>query len=132
MQDPVLEKMQHLMNKYQGQQPASALGVPPNDSLLPVLNDIVQLGDAVLTLRGKLADKGISNAMVEQIMQGLASQIEAQLAPMLTEQIQQAVAQSVAESMQSLHAQLGVLVHDSVHNTLTQHGFTTGRNDQPL
>ncbi len=129
MQDPVLEKMQQLMNKYKGQQSVSALDSAPDDSLLPVLNDIVQLGDAVLTLRGKLADQGISNALVEQIMQGLTAQIETQLAPLLTEQIQQAVARSVAESMQSLHTQLGVLVHDSVHSTLTQHGFANSRND---
>ncbi len=121
MQDPVLEKMQQLMEKYQGQnrQPSASASLIASDAL-PVLKDIVKLGDAVPASRH--LNKAFSSDLAEQLAQAIEMRLQGQLDQLLNEQIRQAINGALAASLPALREHISALVRASVNETLAQQG----------
>lgn len=128
MQDPVLEKMQQLMNKYQVKTPLSGMSRwVPNHSELPVLSEIVQLGDAV-----PVAARNATHAsepptsipaktdLSTLAIQSLVDQLCSTLTPLIEQQIQQFITLTLAEHLPHLQTSLQQQVREQVQHCVTQ------------
>ncbi len=115
MSDPVFDKMQQLMGKYQG---ASAQNDPlPGEP--PVLTEIVRLGSAVQ--HAQPASAGLhshASSMAAQIARDIEPRLQQEFDTLLSAQINQAVQLAVANTLPILHERLTKLIRDSVESAL--------------
>ena len=126
MQDPVLEKMQQLMQKYQGQPdstPAARSLVTGN--AVPILRNIVKLGDAIPPQRDTTDAPFLSTKLINTLHSQIEQELQAQLKPLLAEHLQRVLTQAIADSLPELQQQFQTLIHDSVQHALDRQGLPT-------
>lgn len=131
MQDPVLEKMQQLMQKYQGQTDSTpAARSLATGNAVPVLTNIVKLGDAVPPQR-ETADLPARSAanLAHTLQQQIEQELQAQLKPLLAEHVNRVLTQAIADSLPELQQQIQALIHDSVQHALDRQGLSGKRDN---
>lgn len=129
--DPLLDKMDALLKKHRVVEPAAApvaqaAFVPPpmpEDAWLPVLTDVVDLGE--VDALPSIPDEGTAQATVPQTLVNIDPEaILQELEPRLSALIQGAVAERIRtgldDALAGLLAQLDVHVREIVRETLNE------------
>ena len=142
MDDPLIDKMQALMGKYQ--QPAVSHGAAPaqNSAMLadsrsgfPVLTDIVQLGDAVF--HSTLADppapesepsaitlhNDSANQIAQQVLDIIDAQLQQQVDMLVTPRLQRAMDEVLATLLPQLIINIESIVHETLIKEFSRHGI---------
>lgn len=119
MSDPVFDKMQHLMDKYQGA--GSAQAVSPAEP--PILTDVVRLGDTIradqLARLDELPEHDIAHqALVTRIMQDVELRLLREFDTLITSQIADTVTLVLADAMPILHDRLRELIRASIEDAI--------------
>lgn len=128
MDDPLLNKMHQLMSKYQGQSTTVPVRQLGNDAdiELPVLTDIVRLGDETLHNTNQPTPAN-NEELAWQIMQTVERRLQAELESAFNDQIQQAITTALSESLPLFRQHITSIVRTSIHSTLAQHGIDIER-----
>lgn len=147
MDDPLLDKLQTLMGKYQ--QPVIARTVPQpadlpvhadNKAGFPILTDIVQLGDAVF--HGNLPDlpappdeppsttlhSDSANQIAQQILNVIDAQLQNQVDRLVTPRLQQAMDEVLATLLPQLMINIESIVHETLVKEFAHHGIPLKRS----
>ncbi len=119
MSDPVFDKMQHLMGKYQGS--GAAQTVSPAEP--PILTDVVRLGDAIradqIARLDDLPEHDIAEQeLVARIMQDVELRLLREFDELVTSQIMNTVTTVLADAMPALHDRLRGLIRASIEDAL--------------
>lgn len=119
MSDPVFDKMQNLMGKYQG---TTAHAVNPSEP--PILTDVVRLGNAIRADQiAQLPESPSSHdephqELVNRIMQDMELRLLREFDDLVTSQIIETVNTVLADTLPALHDRLRALVRQSIEDTL--------------
>lgn len=151
MSEPLFDKMQQLMAKYQAPLPlVTPAPHPPAANELPLLTDLVRLGDAApqshADATGGVATpsqppaaqpaQSVSAAALDQmahhIMQCIETRLHDEFQPLAHALVRQAVDDALSESLHLMQEQIATLVRASVRDTLHQHGISIHTDQQPV
>ena len=147
MEEPLLDKMQALMGKYQAPSTpitdATPLVMPDCDTTLifPILTDIVKLGDAVFhdpqpetpPQHTEVAEVHIPADTANDIAMKILSTVDAQLKNEVKHLIAPHLQHAMDETLAALLPQLTVNIENIIHETLVQefarHGIVLNQID---
>ena len=142
MDDPLIDKMQALMGKYQqpavshgGAQTQNSAILADSRSGFPVLTDIVQLGDAVF--HSNLADPAApasdppaitlhnesANQIAQQILDVIDAQLHKQVDMLVTPRLQHAMDEVLATLLPQLIINIESIVHETLIKEFSRHGI---------
>ena len=155
MSEPLFDKMQQLMAKYQT--PLPPVATPPSPPTaadeLPVLTDLVRLGDAAPQPHTDATDatdsvaatrqptaaqpaQSVSAAALDQmahhIMLCIETRLHDEFQPLAHALVRQAVDDALSESLHLMQEQIATLVRASVRDTLHEHGISVHTDQQPV
>lgn len=147
MDDPLLDKMQQLMGKYQPSSLASGetdIQGPyqPDDkqTVFPVLTDIVKLGDAVFQAGTDAGSTGptenpaaqpedTANQIARQILAVIDAQLKNQIDTLITPRLQHAMDETLAVLLPQLVVNIEAVIHETIIQECSRRGITF-RNDE--
>ncbi|MDA8224763.1 MAG: hypothetical protein M0T86_02455 [Betaproteobacteria bacterium] len=153
MSEPLFDKMQQLMAKYQTPLPPVAPPPPSPPTTadeLPVLTDLVRLGDAAPQPHTDATDsvaatrqptaaqpaQSVSAAALDQmahhIMLCIETRLHDEFQPLAHALVRQAVDDALSESLHLMQEQIATLVRASVRDTLHEHGISVHTDQQPV
>lgn len=143
MDDPLLNKMQQLMGKYQPSSLAPGetdLQGPyqPDDrqAVFPVLTDIVKLGDAVFQAgatdverSGQAENPAIqpeetANQIARQILAVIDAQLKNQIDTLITPRLQRAMDETLAVLLPQLVVNIEAVIHETIIQECSRRGIT--------
>lgn len=142
MEEPLLDKMQSLMEKYQttatpGDTAAEngSLTMPDYDTTLifPILTDIVKLGDAVFQdpqphnitqeAATEISDD-TANHIAQQVLQEVDAQFKAQITALIAPRLQQAMDDTLAALLPQFTIHIEHIIHETLIKEFARHGIT--------
>lgn len=143
MDDPLLDKMQALMGKYQTTAATADAPVTENGPLMmpdydttlifPILTDIVKLGDAVFhdpqphSITPEAATEisdDTANHIAQQVLQEVDAQFKAQIAALIAPRLQQAMDDTLAALLPQFTIHIEHIIHETLVKEFARHGIT--------
>ncbi len=148
MDEPLLDKMQQLMDKYQAPSLASETAIQgPHQSdgkqpVFPVLTDIVKLGDAVFHTGQEDGGTGsqtdiaaqpaaeTADQIARQILAVIDAQLKTQIDTLITPRLKHAMDETLAVLLPQLVVNIEAAVHETIAAECTRRGITFDDNEQ--
>lgn len=149
MDDPIIDKMDALIGRYQtnpfapAANPPEPLVMPEYDTVMnfPVLTDIVQLGDAVFndaapTPPVSPATEEISAesqaTIANNILQTINQQLQTQITSLIAPQLQQAMDDTIALLLPQLTINIEHIVQETLISEFAHYGITLKQPDDSV
>ncbi|HET9113664.1 MAG TPA: hypothetical protein VFN66_07320 [Burkholderiales bacterium] len=147
MDEPLLDKMQQLMGKYQASSlaPETAIqGSHPPDGrqpAFPVLTDIVKLGDAVFQAGATGTEPGsqsenaaaqsgeTADQIARQILAVIDAQLKTQIDTLITPRLKHAMDETLAVLLPQLVVNIEAVIHETIVAECNRRGITF-QNDE--
>lgn len=149
MEDPIIDKMDALIGRYQtnpfapAANPPETLIMPEYDTVMnfPVLTDIVQLGDAVFndaapTPPASPLTEEISTesqaTIASNILQSINQQLQTQITSLIAPQLQQAMDDTIALLLPQLTVNIEYIVQETLISEFARYGITLKQPDDSV
>ncbi len=147
MDEPLLDKMQQLMGKYQASSlaPETALHGPHQPDgkqpVFPVLTDIVRLGDAVFQAGATDAEHNgqaenaaaqpgeTADQIAKQILAVIDAQLKNQIDTLITPRLKHAMDETLAVLLPQLVVNIEAVIHETIVAECNRRGITF-QNDE--
>lgn len=148
MDDPLLNKMQQLMGKYQsaslgaGDTEIQGLtGTEDKQTAYPVLTDIVKLGDAVFQTQAAdtepmahadppiLQSEETANQIARQILTVIDAQLKNQIDTLITPRLQHAMDETLAVLLPQLVVNMEAVIHEALIKECSRRGILLKTDD---
>jgi DNA phosphorothioation-dependent restriction protein DptG len=145
MDDPIIDKMDALIGRYQtnpfapAANPPEPLVMPEFDTVMnfPVLTDIVQLGDAVFnhaaptppttSTSTEKINAETQATIASNILQTINHQLQMQITNLIAPQLQQAMDDTIALLLPQLTINIEHIVHETLISEFKRYGITLKR-----
>jgi DNA phosphorothioation-dependent restriction protein DptG len=150
MDDPIIDKMDALIGRYQtnpfapAANPPEPLVMPEFDTVMnfPVLTDIVQLGDAVFnnaaptppttSIPSQEINAETQTTIATHVLQSINQQLQTQITNLIAPQLQQAMDDTIALLLPQLTINIEHIVHETLINEFKRYGITLKQPDDSV
>ncbi|NOT16601.1 MAG: hypothetical protein HOP20_00870 [Sulfuriferula sp.] len=153
MDEPIIDKMDALIGRYQSN-PFAPAAMPPeplainkdeplstpskhiNASSFPVLTDIIQLGDAVFNetvpvppATNTTINDETTQEITDNILQAVNAQLQTQVTSLIAPKLQQAMDDTFALLLPQLTINIEQIIQETITNEFARYGITLKQAD---